>query len=38
MGPQASARLRTDNARWLSENKIGGVDMNMIYAVGDKPS
>ena len=36
MGPQTSARVRADNLRWLSENKIDRVETNAIYAIGNK--
>ena len=38
MGPQVTARVRADNVHWLSENKIGSVETNAIYAIGNKPS
>jgi ubiquinone/menaquinone biosynthesis C-methylase UbiE len=38
MGPQAAARVKADNVHWLSENKIGSVETNAIYAIGKKPS
>lgn len=38
MGPQVAARVRADNVHWLSENKIGSVETNAIYAIGNKPS
>jgi len=37
MGPEASARVKTNNVRWLSENKIDSVETNAIYAIGKKP-
>jgi len=38
MGQQAATRVRADNVHWLSENKIGNVETNAIYAVGNKRS
>jgi hypothetical protein len=38
MGPQAAARVSADNVDWLSENKTGSVETNVIYAIGKKPS
>jgi ubiquinone/menaquinone biosynthesis C-methylase UbiE len=38
MGPQAAGRVRADNVRWLSENKIDRVETNAIYAIGVKPA
>lgn len=37
MGPQAAAKVKTDNILWLSENKIDSVETNAIYAIGTKP-
>ncbi len=36
MGPQASARIKTDNVNWLNEKKIQHVETNAIYAVAQK--
>jgi ubiquinone/menaquinone biosynthesis C-methylase UbiE len=38
MGPKVAARVRADNIHWLSENKVGSVETNAIYAIGHKPS
>ena len=38
MGPEASARIKTDNVNWLNENKIDRLETNAIYAVGQKPT
>jgi hypothetical protein len=38
MGPEAAARVKADNIHWLSENKVGSVETNAIYAIGHKPS
>jgi hypothetical protein len=38
MGPDAAARVRADNIQWLSENKVGSIETNAIYAIGSKPS
>ena len=38
MGPEVAARVRADNIHWLSENKVGSVETNAIYAIGHKPS
>jgi len=38
MGTEAAARVRADNVRWLSENSIGGVETNAIYAIGNRRS
>ena len=38
MRPEAAARVKADNVRWLSENKIDSVETNAIYAIGKKPS
>ena len=37
MGPEAAARVKTDNVSWLRENKIGSIETNAIYAIGKKP-
>jgi ubiquinone/menaquinone biosynthesis C-methylase UbiE len=36
MGPEAAARIKTDNVDWLSENKIDRLETNAIYAVAQK--
>jgi ubiquinone/menaquinone biosynthesis C-methylase UbiE len=36
MGPEAAARVKADNLQWLSENRIGSVETNAIYAIGKK--
>jgi hypothetical protein len=38
MGPEAAARVKAHNVQWLSENRIGSVETNAIYATGNKPS
>lgn len=38
MGPEAAARIRTDNVNWLSANKIDHLETNAIYAIARKPS
>jgi ubiquinone/menaquinone biosynthesis C-methylase UbiE len=38
MGPDASARIKTDNVNWLNENKIDRLETNAIYAVARKPA
>ena len=38
LGPEASARIKTDNVNWLNENKIDRLETNAIYAVGQKPT
>jgi ubiquinone/menaquinone biosynthesis C-methylase UbiE len=38
MGPDAAARVRTDNVQWLRENGIKAIETNAIYAIGNKPS
>jgi ubiquinone/menaquinone biosynthesis C-methylase UbiE len=38
MGPQTAARVKADNVRWLTENKIDRVETNAIYAIGTKRS
>jgi len=38
MGPQAAARVKTDNVGWLTENKVDRVETNAIYAIGTKRS
>jgi ubiquinone/menaquinone biosynthesis C-methylase UbiE len=38
MGAEAAARVRADNVGWLSENSIGSLETNAIYAIGNKPS
>jgi ubiquinone/menaquinone biosynthesis C-methylase UbiE len=37
MGPQAAARVKEDNVRWLSENNVNRIETNAIYAIGEKP-
>jgi ubiquinone/menaquinone biosynthesis C-methylase UbiE len=36
MGPEAAARIKTDNVNWLSHNKVDRLETNAIYAVGQK--
>jgi len=36
MGPQVAARVKADNVNWLSENKIDRLEINAIYALGNK--
>ncbi len=36
MGPEAAARIKTDNVNWLNENKIDCLEANGIYAVAQK--
>jgi hypothetical protein len=36
MGPHAAAHVREDNVNWLRENRIGSVETNAIYAIGNK--
>jgi ubiquinone/menaquinone biosynthesis C-methylase UbiE len=36
MGPEAAARIKTDNVNWLNENKIDRLETNAIYAVAQK--
>jgi ubiquinone/menaquinone biosynthesis C-methylase UbiE len=36
MGTDAAARVRADNVGWLSENSVGSVETNAIYAIGNK--
>jgi len=36
MGPQAAARVKEDNVRWLSENNVNRIETNAIYAIGEK--
>jgi ubiquinone/menaquinone biosynthesis C-methylase UbiE len=38
MGPEAAARVKTDNVDWLSDNKIDRLETNAIYAVAHKPA
>jgi hypothetical protein len=38
MGPETAARVKADNVGWLTENKIGRVETNAIYAIGTKRS
>jgi ubiquinone/menaquinone biosynthesis C-methylase UbiE len=38
MGPEAAARIKTDNLNWLTENKIDRLGTNAIYAIARKPS
>jgi hypothetical protein len=38
MGPQTTARIKTDNVNWLKENKVDRLETNAIYAIGRKPS
>ena len=38
MGPQAAARIKSDNVKWLSENKIDRLETNAIYAIARKPA
>ena len=38
MGPQAAARVKTDNVGWLTEHKVDRVETNAIYAIGTKRS
>lgn len=36
IGPQAAARMKTDNVDWLSENKVDRLETNAIYATASK--
>jgi ubiquinone/menaquinone biosynthesis C-methylase UbiE len=36
MGPQAAARMKADNVRWLEQNKVDRLETNAIYAVASK--
>jgi hypothetical protein len=36
MGPEAAARIKTDNVNWLNENKIDRLETNAIYALAQK--
>jgi ubiquinone/menaquinone biosynthesis C-methylase UbiE len=36
MGPEAAARVRADNVRWLSERKIVSIETNVVYAIATK--
>jgi len=36
LGPEAAARVRADNVRWLSERKIQSIETNAIYAIATK--
>jgi ubiquinone/menaquinone biosynthesis C-methylase UbiE len=36
IGPQAAARMKTDNVDWLSENKVDRLEINAIYATASK--
>jgi hypothetical protein len=38
MGPDVAARVKADNVNWLSENKIDRLEINAIYAIGNKSS
>jgi ubiquinone/menaquinone biosynthesis C-methylase UbiE len=38
MGPEAAARIKTDNVKWLNENKIDRLETNAIYAIAQKPA
>jgi len=38
MGPQAAALIKTDNVKWLNENKIDRLETNAIYAIAQKPA
>ena len=38
MGPQVAARVKADNVNWLRENKIDRLEINAIYAIGNKSS
>lgn len=38
MGPEAAARIKTDNVNWLNENKIDRLETNAIYATAQKAS
>ena len=38
MGPEAAARVRVDNIAWLTENNVGSVETNAIYAIAHKRS
>ena len=38
MGQQVAARVKADNVNWLSENKIDRLEINAIYAIGNKSS
>lgn len=38
MGPDAAARVKADNVRWLDENAVGSIETNAIYAIGHKSS
>jgi len=37
MGPETAARVKTDNVSRLRANKIGSIETNAIYAIGEKP-
>jgi ubiquinone/menaquinone biosynthesis C-methylase UbiE len=37
MGPEVAARVKADNVNWLRQNKIGRLETNAIYAIGNKP-
>jgi ubiquinone/menaquinone biosynthesis C-methylase UbiE len=36
MGPEAAARIKSDNIKWLNENKIDRLETNAIYAIAQK--
>jgi ubiquinone/menaquinone biosynthesis C-methylase UbiE len=36
VGPEAAARIMTDNVNWLNENKIDRLETNAIYALAQK--
>jgi hypothetical protein len=36
VGPEAAARIKTDNVNWLNENKIDRLETNAIYALAQK--
>jgi ubiquinone/menaquinone biosynthesis C-methylase UbiE len=38
MGPQAAARVKEDNVRWLRENNVDRIETNAIDAICEKPS
>jgi ubiquinone/menaquinone biosynthesis C-methylase UbiE len=37
MGPEVAARVKADNVNWLRQNKIGRLETNAIYAIGNTP-
>ncbi len=36
LGPEAAARVRADNIRWLRERKILSIETNAVYAIATK--